>query len=477
MRRKRTLFLGLIWALTGFLTSCISPRSSDQTEVKILLNTEELLSASDLHQSKQVVVGKELKIYLMLKVTAPELDTPLTYFNLDYQPDQDWTILVPNGKKRTFEVLMYMAFPYSYQDFPAYFYRPANPPSLRTYDLVGTPIVIEMPLEEPISGVIGSDTANSQGLLQMELPSGTTEPLFTSCSYASTSTESFYLEIYFRDLEFNNLRLGPSIYAFPVSPAPTPGAYTIYNVPFGRTYVIEVEHKALGWYGASAPFVLPADTSGTPYPVDVIIRGFKPLNLGKTDPPALLVKNGDTVAEYPFQIKAGWGAYSFSSAFLSSGDASIFPIMPERAKYAYYPNTTLMADNVDNILITDLCDGSTLTIQAYWYLAPKIDPMPMGVDPPVLSTRPGCYPLQVYVYGSGFDMNNALVLIDGSSAGITNLNRMDYVIDFELASPKSEGYHKLKVINPRSNPLFPDFKGFSDQVDILFEDTVCSPPM
>ena len=473
----KTLTFGLALSLGLIILNSCGPLAHPEgkTQVKILLNTEELLSASNFHQSKQVVVGEEPKIYLMLKVTAPDLDPPLTYFNLNYQPGQDWTIFVPNGKKRTFEVLMYMMEPYSSQDFPAYFYRPATPPSLRTYDLEGKPLVIEMTLEEPISGVIGSDIVNSQGLLQMELPSGTTEPLFTSCSYASTSMESFYLEIYFRDLEFNNLRLGPIIYSFPVS-SPSPGTYRIDGVPLGRTYVIEVEHKALGWYGASAPFVLPADTSETPYPVDVVIRGFKPLNLGNTDPPALLVRNGDT-AGYPFQIKAGWGAYSFSSGFLSSGNASIFPIMPERAKYAYYPNTTLMADSVDKILITDLCNGSNLTIPAHWYLAPKIS----YVDPPVLSIRPECYPPQfiytITISGSGFDPNTVSVLIDGSNAGI-NITYSDYnYIDFELASPKSEGYHKLKVINLRSDPLFPDFKGFSDQVDILFEDTVCYPPM
>ena len=467
----KTLTFGLVLSLGLIILNSCGPLAhpEGETEVKILLNTEELLSTSNFHQSKQVVVGKEPKIYLMLKVTAPELDTPLTYFNLDYQPDQDWTILVPNGKKRTFEVLMYMAFPYSYQDFPAYFYRPANPPSLRTYDLVGTPIVIEMPLEEyPYLGEIGSDVVNGKGFLKMEMPSsGNLQPV-PNCDN--------YVEIYFRDIEFNNLRLGPTLYQFYSDTAAPNGAYYIDYVPQGRPYVLEVEQQALGWYGASAPFVLPADTSATPYPVDVILRGFKPLNLGKTDPPALLVKNGDT-AEYPFQIKAGWGAYSFSSGFLSSGNASIFPIMPERAKYAYYPNTTLMADSVDKILITDLCNGSNLTIPAHWYLAPKIS----YVDPPVLSIRPECYPPQfiytITISGSGFDPNTVSVLIDGSNAGI-NITYSDYnYIDFELASPKSEGYHKLKVINLRSDPLFPDFKGFSDQVDILFEDTVCYPPM
>jgi len=448
------IFSALVFVGTILILNACGISPDDKTEVKILIS-KDFLNSSKAQRSAQTLTTGEILYHLIVRVTAPDLAKPIIFTKPKYEPGTDFEILLPNGKKRTFDVLMYEEYkPAPPSEFPATLWIPSISPLERTFDLVGKPLVLEMALTQTLNlADIGTDTNANKGFIWME-----TSPQ----NYIPIPECGNFVELFFQDLEMPEVWMGPVVYTL----SGTTGSYNISWVPVGRPYKIIAKNKALGWDGGSNIFLLDGSTSF--YPVDIYLSGFKPLSPEGVAPDNLLVKDGDTQGQYPFSITSGWGAYDVTNLYSTS--ATINPEMP--FTYYYQPVFPFGADIVDSIIITDMCYGSSVRVNAYVYLAPDIS----DVYPPVISTWAStCYPQTIYVYGSGFDTTNSVVLIDDSSADITIINRWDYEIDFELAKPRSQGIHTIKVINPESNPLFPNFTGFSsNEFNVQFADTSCA---
>ena len=477
MKYKRFIIIILVLGLVGFiiiLNACgISPE--DQTEVTVNISKEVFNSANNQAQrSEQVVTpgpseSSTVVYHLLVKVTAPELAKPLIYTKLNYEPGTDFKIYVPNGKKRTFDVLIYEEIKsnFLFDMFPAILYLPPNPPSERTFDLIGKPLILDITVQalDPYSlPSIGTDE-NGKGKILMEMPDGTIQPV-PSCS--TTDYVTAYVNAYFRDLEFKDLRMGPITLPLPydaIDPTLT-GYYFIQDIPFGRTYVLEFEQPVLGWFGATEPFTLPSDTAI--HPLDVILTGFQPFAPPSVIPEALFVKNGDTSKTYIFQIqfKGGWGACSVESDFWNY--VEIYPENPVLGEYSYRPLMS-MGDSISDTIRIKLCEGSSIKLMAYWYMAPDIT----SVSPDRVPTNLSCYPLTLTIQGKNFDTTNAEVWIDNTPISPSTL--LSSTITIDLTSPLSAGTHQIKVRNPRSNPNYPDFKGFEDTYNMLFSDTAPCP--
>jgi len=115
---KRILFYGLILSVI-ILNACSGEKRDDgSTEVKIIMNGEFNRVPEGINKSEQKV--SQYTYNLLLKITAPDLSEPLIFLNPDYQPGTQWTVLVPNGTARTFELIEYTVFDsisYNYFNF------------------------------------------------------------------------------------------------------------------------------------------------------------------------------------------------------------------------------------------------------------------------------------------------------------------------------------------------------------------------
>jgi hypothetical protein len=96
-----------------------------------------------------------------------------------------------------------------------------------------------------------------------------------------------------------------------------------------------------------------------------------------------------------------------------------------------------------------------------------------GVQPPYGGVAGG---ESIWLYGQGFDANTQ-VFFDATQ--LSSITFVDYY-DLYVTTPSwpSEEYVDIRLVNPRSNALFPDFKGFDSLYPNVFQymaGTGCPP--
>jgi len=463
---KRAILFGIILSLL-VIGACAGGNDSEEgkSEVKVILKGD--FTGSNQAGLEQSAQSLSFIYHLILTVSASDLDPPLVFVNENYILGSDWTVYVPNGTGRVFSLILY-----SIPDVPAvpgwfYFdmYEPANPPAERTYDLTGSPLTINIPLRLSPIGYIGSGSPGIIGLLDpgfllsrgfkpmmMNTPSGKVE--VPECP--------FMLQAYLIDVE-SGLVLGPAL--IDMGSGSMPGYWYLGNVPVNRIYQLKIVRPEMGWLGYSANFILPREE----YPgliLPVVLNGFKPLSI---DPKNFLVRDGDSNFSQIIDIAGGWGVYSFFHT-LAFGATVV-----QKDSILNYKVTALLgSDTVDFIDVYDNCamvglmasrdpsseaarSPSSLTSRAWWYKAPKISsysPMPIYFKG-----------IWVYIYGNYFDGLSSRLFLDGKEYNLED-GATTWLYFDSPAKPK--GKYNLRVLNPRSNSLFPDFQGFSDSIQVEY---------
>ena len=444
--------LGLVFLGFLALSACgIEPRDDGKTAVKVMLNGElEERTQEGLATSAQEVKGPQFA--LLVKVTAPDISYSLNYLNPHYEPGATWEILVPNGKERTFDFLMYYIYGVDYGSLWASLFQVdllSSSTVDRTFDLLGTPITISLELTDWQAG-----TGGIEGLLQMTRTSGG-EPYYTSLPICSYSVEAYLL-----DSEFGTLELPVII---DMSSAPSPGYYSITNVPRQRSYQLLIEREAMAWRGTSNSFVLDSATAS----VNVDLTGWQNMSLS---PDKFLVKDENSgegsLLAGTLRILGGWGAYNIWSE-LSNLEVTYFDQYGNTIDYYRGSSSPYGSDTVDTIYVVN-CDGSdTVTSQAYWFPAPYISSVSPGESWNPINTYYGSQ--TVYVYGSNFDPPATVKLyLDGDERTVGGGGPNDL---YFVAPSKPDGSYELRVVNPRTTPEFPSFRGWYDTYTVWYSTT------
>gem|GEM_PF-1948787 len=475
---KRILFYGLILSVI-ILNACSGEKRDDgSTEVKIIMNGEFNRVPEGINKSEQKV--SQYTYNLLLKITAPDLSEPLIFLNPDYQPGTQWTVLVPNGTARTFELIEYTVFDsISYNYFNFSMYIPSNPPEERTYDLTGSPIDVAIPLTYSETGylssgsgggwLLGMPPAKSPGIsvssaitypgLIMKTPSG---DVYVPNCYG------IVLRAFLVDPEFPGLVLGPAL--LDMETPRFPGEYSLGGIPVNRTYQVIVTNPESGWQGSSDFFTLPNQPSSELHR-SIILTGYQPLEIVPNNFP---VKDGDTTFKQTLDIKGGWikGYFSiwndqFSYGSVSWGDT-------HRTKIDYYASPGGLGDGgTDIVHVEDSCDYSQATAKAWWYKAPKIS----SISPDPICPDGGDI---IYIYSTDFNFDiitydsiYSEIFLDGTYYHTLGGDRsgIDYI--WFNAPRKPAGFYTLKVRNKRTNPKLPNFEGWADSIRVEYNKSGC----
>ncbi len=469
---KRAIFCGIIICLI-VMSGCSGGKSEDgKSEVKVVFS-QDLASYPDRAGVDQS--GQELhsSYDLVLTVSGSDLNSPLVFVNENYQMGSEWTVYVPNGNGRVFDLIVYVI-----PDIPAgtgYFYldmyRPSNPEAERTYNLNGSPLSISIPLERAPVGYVGSGsgspastpikgTAAAAGFQPMLMNTGGGRVAVPQCP--------FTLQAYLIDVAAG-LTFGPAL--IDMSGAGMPGYWSLGNVPVGRNYQLKIGRPEMGWSGLSGIFMLPDEDLASRV-LAVVLNGFKSLSI---EPKNFLVKDGDTTFTQQIRASGGWGVYSFYTSLMYGAT-----IVAKNNDAIYRVTGILYSDTVDNINIYDDCamgagltvrpseaarSQSSLNSRAWWYKAPKIG----SYYPIPINFMGGDY---VSIYGDNFDgtyspgpLGPSQLFLDGTEYDLQYGST--YFLEF-ISPAKPKGEYPLRVLNPRNNSLFPDFKGFSDQIQVEY---------
>jgi len=376
----------------------------------------------------------------LLKITAPDLTEPVRFLLPDLQLGSVQTIWAPSGPARTFELLIYDILPgaTTADTFPATLLITLTPRDLRTLDLIGEQVALELVMAANTS-LAQVGTYNSDGYIEINR-SGAPELLPGNCGIVANATMI--------DPEFNSLRLGP----FPLNIGLNPGEYLISQVPAGRSFKLALENPFAGWSGESDE-TLVSDTLN-PNPINVLLPGFQLLAIS---PANGLVGDGLVGETVQFQPSGGFGVYSFQSRLDQMSGGSIASIS-NTGLYAV-TGSTLGGDTLDTVTMNDACSTDDLvTAQVYWYMVPMM--LDSGTYGPAVSPSSGYINGGDYVYinGQGFDANTQ-VFFGGNPASLYTFSYNQlYVITPRGATP--DAYVDVRAFNPRSNPLFPGFVGF-----------------
>ena len=390
----------------------------------------------------------------LLKITAPDLTEPVRFLFPDLQLGSIQTIWVPSGTARTFELLIYEIPPAAVapDTFPATLLITLTPRELRTLDLAGDAVALELVMgADPSLAQIG--TYIEDGYIEMDR-NGRVERVPGNCSIVLNAT--------LIDPEFNDLSLGPFPLHIGLDPTFLPGEYLISQVPAGRSFKLELANSYAGWLGESEETLV--SSIENPNPINLLLSGFQLLALS---PANGLVGDGFIGDTVKFQGSGGYGAYNFSN-LLSRGNSAVGSISDTGL---YRVDGTYGEDTVDTVTMSDACSpNDRLTAQVYWYMVPLLatgggaprpgSPIrspatPLAIYPPYGDVAGGTY---VYLYGQGFDAKTQVFF------GDTQISSIPYwtYSEIDLITPPwpTEQYVDVRLFNPRSNALFPDFIGF-----------------
>ncbi|OGP58683.1 MAG: hypothetical protein A2V67_16740 [Deltaproteobacteria bacterium RBG_13_61_14] len=427
------LALLLLFSLAGCGIHPQGDDSSGRTAVMINLSLAQD-QARPLASEQSAGIAR---LEVLIHITGPGLTDPIKYLIHDLQLGTSITLWVPTGSSRTFEVWIYQipATAPAPDTFPATLLVTVTPPALRTVDLIGDEVSVTIQVA-PAPDLASVGTYNNNGYL--EIIGGSSPQLIPgSCGIVTQVT--------FIDPAFDNLALGPVPVHVGLAPNYLDGEYLITGVPLGRYFQLLVQQTWAGWSGKSEKVLISNDAN--PNPINVLLQGYQALGLSPAND---YVADGLPLRTVSFQVTGGSGTYNFFSDLAMMGLASISP-------YGLYSVTgTVYADTVDTVTVTDDCfEGDSATAEVFWYLAPVLMPSESpAISPTSGSELGGDY---VYLYGMGFDATTQ-VFFGGILA--PTINFYDYYSMDAITPPHSPGVVDVRVFNPRSNSLLPDFAGF-----------------
>jgi hypothetical protein len=484
---KRTKALILIASLV-VMFSC-GGRSKDAE--KTVINME----ISGVAARSMEAAAEVYTYYLVLQVTGPDLRPPLVFINRNYILGSDWFVDVPNGVGRTFNLIIYeLRQGPSYRGFSSLtVYRPLNGDASRTFDLTGGTINIPFPMQPDTTGRIGTNN-DGQGLIKIDRD-GEQVPV-KACGYT--------LEAYLIDPALPTVELGPAEIFMGGS---RDGAYLLDQVPLNKTMQLKVVRPDTGWTGISDSFVLNSET--VTLPVDVPLSGWTDLTVAPAEFPvpngevgylAELSTSGGWQADTGNQVNNSLGQYAAISVIGSEVDYRVNGIVIKPTGLGLYGAST-----IDQIIISEKCDrDSSALARAWWYRKPIVEqyvgcfprggfilPSPVDCQNDIPSRGPtgacievpGAIPLEgseVSVFGSEFDnpashgpRNFPELFLDhfDASGEIDTFTGAASFLQFQ-APPRARGFHDFWVRNLRSNPLFPDFEGYFEKLEVWYSDTV-----
>jgi hypothetical protein len=482
---QKTGAVVLLLALVLSAAACgiKSQDSPGQTAVVLDLRSAAEQSAAITGLSASGLIADSTRLVGLLQITAADLPQPVQYLFPDLHMGSVQQILVPSGTGRTFELWIYEipAPPVLPNTFPATLLVTLTPRELRTLDLAGEVVTLELVMtEDPFLGSIGS--YNGDGYIQMDR-AGTPEPVPGACGVVVEAT--------LIDSAFNGLELGPFPLNIGLDPTFLDGEYLITQVPTGRSFKLKIGNPGAGWNGESDQTLVSSTVN--PNPINVVLTGLQPLALATTN---ALVGDGMIGESVRLQPSGGYGAYNFTSLLYGMSVGGIVSI----SSWGLYTVTgTFGEDTVDTVTMSDACSPnlSTVKAQVYWYMVPllytgggavslKVGSPSKGISSSDAASGPisGVQPPyggvaggdSIWLYGQGFD-NNTQVFFNATQ--ISSVTFESYgALNVITPSWPSEQYVDVRVFNPRSNALFPDFKGFDSIYPGAFQYTAgtgCPP--
>lgn len=521
---KRGIILAIILAGMLVFSACgVTPRNDDRTQINIDIT-------GDFAVNYAIVAAQPYTYYLILTVSAPDIDPPLVFVNADYQLGTDWPIEVPNGYGRVFELIIYElqsgVIPVGgFSNLTTF--KPLVSSGQRTFDLTGVTINIPFPMQKVQTGYIGTNLAGL-GLIKID-QNGDVVPV-KNCAYT--------LKAYLIDSEMPDTELGPTI--INMAAAGNPGEYLLGGIPVNKNLKLKVVRPETGWTGISEPFVInpetplsiraaaPAtlNTAMTIIPVDVLLSGWQDLKVIPADFP---VPDGDLGYMTTFRAVGGWQTADGNSVSNTLLNACTPPPLPAKKRSgimlvsptfycallaplsggtvgyevtgyygSYYGLGLYGANTVDEITVSENCSpDSSASAKAWWYRKPMVDRTPEGFAA-VESYKSGSWyydsiPLAggtVFVYGYDFDnpashaspplapaaaasphlYPQPFLDVFGTYGLMTPISGSEYDFDFKAYS-STFGKHPFWVRNYRTNPLIPGFEGFFDSLEVWYSNT------
>lgn len=260
MRKNRSILIvevmGLvIGVLIAFPLSCaMKSDSGNNTAVTLSISRQ---SQSEGQNISSPLIDPSLQVAALVVISAPDLQPPLQYI---FTPEETrsssgiLTIMAPNGNARTIDVKAFIFDPPSPDIFPGKVYVPTSPPSARTVDLNGRPIVLNIDLNQSattvLTGVISDARTASFRPLEM-------------CANPKTSMSFTYL--------YPPFQAG----TIPVTVL-TGGLYSVSNVPDIESFTIGLTDSSTG-----AGAIQPLAAAG-PYSLNFDLIGASPLSISPT---------------------------------------------------------------------------------------------------------------------------------------------------------------------------------------------------
>ena len=439
LRTSATLLALLL--LFGLGSCGVHPQKDSRNRTAVILDLS-LAQEEASPQASDLGAGIA-RLETLIHITGPDLTDPIKYLIHDLQLQTSYTLWIPTGPARTFEVWIYEipSTPPLFDTFPATLLVTITPPALRTVDLIGDEVSLELQVDlAPDLALVG--TYNADGYLQFV---GSEGPQLIP-GYCGLVTE-----VTFVDPAFDYLRLGP----VPVNVGLADGEYLITDVPLGRYYQLIVEQPSAGWTGRSEKVLISNDAS--PNPINVLLEGYHSLEI---NPAADYVADGLPLPTVSLQVTGGSGTYNSFSSDLTPALASISPAG------LYSVTGTVYADTIDTVTVTDACFGDYATAEVFWFLAPMLlDSATYGpqVSPASGSELGGEF---IGLNGMGFDSTTQVFFGNKSSPSVNFLSYNQLEV---ITPPHPPGFVDVRVVNPRSNPLLRDFAGFDFTLSNGFE--------
>jgi hypothetical protein len=419
-----------------------SPDRSGRTAVVLDLRqaVDQSAGLSEPLVSNQAASG--VRMMGMLKITASDLTEPVIFFLPDLQMGSVQQLWVPSGPRRTFELWIYEIPPTSVtpDTFPATLFVTLTPRELRTLDLTGEEVNLQLVMGAE-SNLAQVGTYNNDGYIEMDRASRV-ERVPGNCRIILSAT--------LIDPEFNSLRLGPFPLHVGLDPNFLDGEYLISEVPAGREFKLALENPFVGWSGESDQTLVSSTLN--PNPINVLLSGLLPLTL---TPANGMVGNGLVGDTVKFQAAGGYGSYNFTTALENYSEGADVSISDTGL---YRTEGIIGGDTVDAVTVSDTCSPTDqATAQVYWFTAPILLG---GFSVPAISPASGYYTGgdSISINGQGFDTTTQVFF--GSNQATTTTLLGFYQMQAVNPAGNQDSYVDVRVFNPRSNPLFPDFVGF-----------------
>ena len=146
---------------------------------------------------------------------------------------------MPNGDQRTFELFLYaQGTGGSPNAFDIVFYAPDSLPSVRTFDLNGTPVTVPMSMAASPTAQVGT-TIISVPTGKIFMDQG---PLYGTTAVPECG---YTVQAYILDPEFPGVQVGPANIYMPEFPAYGDGSYLLTNVPGNRPLRLRIVRPSM----------------------------------------------------------------------------------------------------------------------------------------------------------------------------------------------------------------------------------------